>query len=125
MMHLNDATAMANFPPDTIYDKSLESQVVARAYRMGATGPVSVEQLTAKNSIEEVMNRMNAGINVASEVDIDTKDKHAKVHTLLKSAKLIRLQEHKAKKSKLDGHQKHQEVNRKQSAKSGGVRFNF
>jgi len=38
---------------DTIYDKSLEAQVVARAYRMGATGPVFVEQLAAKDSVEE------------------------------------------------------------------------
>jgi hypothetical protein len=40
-------------PLDTIYDKSLEAQVVARAYRMGATGPVFVEQLAAKDSVEE------------------------------------------------------------------------
>lgn len=114
---------MAHFLSDTIYDKSLEAQVVARAYRMGATGPVCVEQLTAKSSIEEVMNQMNAGI--ASEADIDIQDKHAKVHTLLKSAKLLRPQEHKAKRRKLGGHQQEDRGtnNHRQPTKSGGVRF--
>ena len=40
---------------EEIGDKSLEDQVIARAYRMGATGGVEVEQLVAKNTIEELM----------------------------------------------------------------------
>lgn len=40
-------------------DKSLECQVVARAYRMGATENVYVEQLVAKHSIEELIVKMN------------------------------------------------------------------
>jgi hypothetical protein len=75
---------------DSIFDKSLESQVVARAYRMGATGPVYVEELVAKQSIEEVMNQMVSGED-ANEVDTeDLNETRAKVHQLLKSAKLIR-----------------------------------
>eukprot|EP00557_Chaetoceros_sp_GSL56_P009171 CAMPEP_0176494518 /NCGR_PEP_ID=MMETSP0200_2-20121128/10149_1 /TAXON_ID=947934 /ORGANISM="Chaetoceros sp., Strain GSL56" /LENGTH=1522 /DNA_ID=CAMNT_0017892301 /DNA_START=84 /DNA_END=4652 /DNA_ORIENTATION=- len=44
---------------DEILDKSLECQVVARAYRMGATENVYVEQLVAKHSIEELIVKMN------------------------------------------------------------------
>ncbi|KAL7538788.1 hypothetical protein ACHAXR_010846 [Thalassiosira sp. AJA248-18] len=105
---------------DTIYDKSLEAQVVARAYRMGATGSVFVEQLIAKDSVEEVMNQMKLE-EVVSEALIDVKDKHAKVHTLLKSAKLIRPpHESKAKKRKL---KERDQVNLNQAAKARGVRF--
>jgi len=52
---------------DEIFDKSLESQVVARAYRMGAIGHVKVEQLVAKNSIEENMIEMNKRDGNSSE----------------------------------------------------------
>jgi len=44
---------------EEIWDKSLKDQVIARAYRMGATGSVHVEQLVAKNSVEEIMMEMN------------------------------------------------------------------
>jgi len=44
---------------DEIFDKSLESQVVARAYRMGATENVFVEQLVSRHSIEELLVLMN------------------------------------------------------------------
>mmetsp|Transcript_8540 Transcript_8540/g.12168 ORF Transcript_8540/g.12168 Transcript_8540/m.12168 type:complete len:719 (-) Transcript_8540:91-2247(-) len=44
---------------DEIMDKSVERQVVARAYRMGATGHVEVEQLVARNTVEEMIVRMN------------------------------------------------------------------
>lgn len=44
---------------DEIWDTSLKDQVVARAYRMGTVGSVIVEQLVAKQSIEQVMNEIN------------------------------------------------------------------
>lgn len=40
---------------EQVWDKSLESQAVSRAWRMGAKGPVEVETLIAENSIEEQM----------------------------------------------------------------------
>jgi len=40
---------------EQVWDKSLENQVVARAWRMGARGSVNVETLVAENSIEETM----------------------------------------------------------------------
>jgi SNF2 family DNA or RNA helicase len=40
---------------EEVFDKSLEDQVVARAWRMGAKGKVSVETLIAKNSMEVVI----------------------------------------------------------------------
>jgi len=106
---------------DSIYDKSLEAQVVARAYRMGATGPVFVEQLTAKDSVEEVMNRMNDGHLATLDAPTYQKEKHAKLHTLLKSAMFIRpKEEHVEKKRKL-ANSANTDLNH--SAKTGGVRF--
>jgi Helicase conserved C-terminal domain len=40
---------------EEVFDKSLEDQVVARAWRMGASGCVAIETLIAKNTIEEVI----------------------------------------------------------------------
>ena len=40
---------------EKIWDTAVEDQVVARAYRMGATHPVHVEQLIMEGSVEEVM----------------------------------------------------------------------
>ena len=40
---------------EEIWDSRLRDQTVARAWRMGATGSVTVETLLAKNSIEETM----------------------------------------------------------------------
>ena len=95
---------------DELYDKSLEEQIVARAYRMGATGRVEVEQLIARDSVEELMEDMNhrelKSSNVYSDVKssngICTKKQddsqcwhkekatHAKLHYLLKNVRLAR-----------------------------------
>lgn len=103
---------------DEIFDKSLESQVVARAYRMGATEEVFVEQLVSRHSIEElivIMNKRNETKNSLyancdklddftseyyennlqllkgiSNSNLDSKDTHAKVKFLLSNVKLIR-----------------------------------
>jgi Helicase conserved C-terminal domain len=40
---------------EEVFDKSLVDQVVARAWRMGANGRVTIETLIAKNTIEEVI----------------------------------------------------------------------
>jgi hypothetical protein len=97
----------------------VEAQVVARAYRMGATGHVHVEELVAKDSIEEVMNQMVASANeecslsppgqqTTSEAeafsDSNENETKAKIHHLLKSATLIRqkCQGYKTKKRRLD-----------------------
>ena len=50
---------------------------------MGATGSVFVEQLTAKDSVEEVMNQINAGNQIASDASSDQKEKQAKMGLLL------------------------------------------
>eukprot|EP00941_MAST-03F_sp_MAST-3F-sp1_P003715 g3715.t1 len=44
---------------DKIWADDVETQVIARANRMGATQPVIVEQLIAKDTIEELMIKMN------------------------------------------------------------------
>eukprot|EP00555_Chaetoceros_dichaeta_P014105 CAMPEP_0198251466 /NCGR_PEP_ID=MMETSP1447-20131203/2291_1 /TAXON_ID=420782 /ORGANISM="Chaetoceros dichaeta, Strain CCMP1751" /LENGTH=548 /DNA_ID=CAMNT_0043936495 /DNA_START=50 /DNA_END=1696 /DNA_ORIENTATION=- len=49
---------------DEILDKSLESQVVARAYRMGAKERVQVEQLVSRHSVEELIVQMNRETSV-------------------------------------------------------------
>lgn len=40
---------------EPIYDKSLQNQAIARAWRMGATGPVEVETLIASKTVEEAL----------------------------------------------------------------------
>lgn len=52
---------MRNIAPysQNIIDKSLESQVVSRAYRMGASENVFVEQLVSRHTIEELIVTMN------------------------------------------------------------------
>jgi arginine repressor len=63
---------------------------------MGATGPVHVEELVAKHSIEEIMNRMVSGegtkeVEEVEEDHVDFNETRAKIHRLLKSVKLIRV----------------------------------
>ena len=111
----------------------MEAQVVARAYRMGAMGPVFVEELMAKDSVEEVMIQMNEKHGLGLKAPLDKKDKHAKLHLLLKSAKLIRPEkELSIKKRKLlgngeiqltDGPQNDDDTSIKQKAKAVRVRF--
>ena len=91
---------------EQVWDKSLENQVVARAWRMGATGPVDVETLVAENSIEQSMfflernlqqyqSDNNGGGSEVQNFCSTAKDKkrseyqQAKVHYLLKNLKLI------------------------------------
>lgn len=89
--------------------------VVARAYRMGATGRVEVEQLIANDSIEELMESLTEGGQLPvqgdrKEASSGTKEKnyaagmstntaqssrqaktsHAKMHYLLKNVRLAR-----------------------------------
>jgi len=104
---------------DEILDKSIESQVVARAYRMGAKERVQVEQLVSRHSVEELIVQMNRETTVkdlyehnnkgkkvdTSHNSLPTKHKkearsnlaiiekaqqQAKVHFLLSNLKLIR-----------------------------------
>jgi hypothetical protein len=95
---------------DEILDKSLESQVVSRAYRMGASEHVFVEQLVSRNSIEELIVQMNKREKHVENIyandpntfayeskyysnmtdnDLNTDHKH-KVRQLLSNVKLIR-----------------------------------
>ena len=48
---------------EQIWDKSLEEQVVARAWRIGATGAVEVETLIAENSVEVTMSDIEAQLS--------------------------------------------------------------
>ena len=84
---------------DEIWDKSLESQVVSRAYRMGARTRerggkgVVVEKLVAANSIEELIHdKVNSEYSELGSHDDLTKNeesKQARLHFLLKSLKPI------------------------------------
>jgi len=91
---------------EQVWDKSLENQVVARAWRMGAKGSVDVETLVAENSIEQSMFVLEKNLeqdhsdSSASSSEVQNfcstaKDKkrseyqQAKVHYLLKNLKLI------------------------------------
>lgn len=79
---------------EAIWDKSLEQQAVARAWRMGATGPVQVETLLAKNSVEEQMKNleelMKGKAPPASETGSGGSDQRGKIQFLLKSLKFLK-----------------------------------
>lgn len=45
---------------DEIWDKSLEEQVVARAYRMGCAGPVEIDQVVLEHTVEHLMHQVSA-----------------------------------------------------------------
>jgi len=87
---------------------------------MGATGAVHVEKLTAKDSVEEMMVELNTSRHQSAiakdKAKSDPKEKHTELHTLLKSAKLIRPRQDM--KRKADGI----DLNKKKEAKTG-VRF--
>mmetsp|Transcript_6959 Transcript_6959/g.11018 ORF Transcript_6959/g.11018 Transcript_6959/m.11018 type:complete len:735 (+) Transcript_6959:404-2608(+) len=89
---------------EQVWDKSLESQAVSRAWRMGAKGSVQVETLIAENTIEEIMSSLEKGIEQDIDKDsdgvkglesiVEGKDKsseyqRAKVQFLLRNLKLI------------------------------------
>jgi hypothetical protein len=86
---------------EQVYDKSLEEQVIARAWRMGAKGAVEIETLVAKDSVEELMARLDfdlkrglqsseiRGIQSATEKGMASEFQSAKVHFLLKNLRLI------------------------------------
>ena len=49
------------FLADQIWDPAVEQQVIARAFRMGATGPCRVEQLLMRGTLEETLHHMVGG----------------------------------------------------------------
>ena len=56
------------FLMESIWDTSLEAQVIARAHRMGSRTSVLVEQLVARDTVDEVLCRIKAGtLTVAGE----------------------------------------------------------
>ncbi|KAG7363282.1 SNF2 family helicase [Nitzschia inconspicua] len=91
---------------EQVWDKSLESQAVSRAWRMGAKGPVNVETLIAMDSIEETMASLEKGlehdddddnasfeevegVRSVSDGNKASEYQRAKMHYLLKNLKLI------------------------------------
>jgi len=82
---------------DEIWDRSLEQQVVSRAYRMGAKGSVTVQKLVSKDTIEEILHSMTSSTNEssrsASKQDSNNctdLDGQVKLHFLLKKTSFIR-----------------------------------
>ena len=91
---------------EQVWDKSLEHQAVARAWRMGAKGSVEVETLVAESTVEQTMFRLEKSLvedsneGVMSSASLkgmqsvvhaskSTEYKRAKVQFLLKGLKLI------------------------------------
>lgn len=90
---------------EQVWDKSLEQQAVARAWRMGAKGSVEVETLVAENSVEQTMSRLEQkleedtdegislddiqGIQMANEAEKISEYQRAKLQFLLRGLKLI------------------------------------
>ena len=77
---------------DEILDKSLESQVISRAYRMGANTKdgrgVVVEKLVARDTIEEIIEASSK--SGYQKDDRDKSEQQTKLHFLLKRLKPIR-----------------------------------
>ena len=46
------------FLMEPIYDRSFESQIIARAWRMGAKGTVHIYRLAMRGSVEEAIKEM-------------------------------------------------------------------
>lgn len=59
---------------EAVWDKSLENQVVARAWRMGATGRVDVETLVAQNSVEEQMWKLEQAFAGRNDLSLSKED---------------------------------------------------
>lgn len=88
---------------EQVWDKSLEQQAVARAWRMGAKQSVVVETLIAENSVEETMAQLELdaelggqeedqdlqGMQVAVEGRKSGEYQRAKLHFLLRKLRLI------------------------------------
>jgi SNF2 family DNA or RNA helicase len=90
---------------EQVWDKSLENQAVARAWRMGAKGSVEVETLIAEKSVEETMSRLERkleedtdegispddmqGIQSANEAGKSSEYQRTKLQFLLKGLQLI------------------------------------
>jgi SNF2 family DNA or RNA helicase len=90
---------------EQVWDKSLEQQAVARAWRMGAKSSVEVETLIAESSVEATMSRLEQsleqdthqvdpadglqGIKSATEAGKSSEYQRAKLQFLLKSLQLI------------------------------------
>jgi hypothetical protein len=85
---------------EEVWDKSLESQAVARAWRMGAGGHVEVETLIAKDSVESLISdwekkvsstrTKNENESGSSSATSATEFQLAKRNFLLKNAKVIK-----------------------------------
>lgn len=75
---------------EEIWDKALEDQAVARAWRMGASGQVEVETLVAQHSVEEIMLDATNNVPEVSKEDLNLQDKERmKLHSLLCALRLI------------------------------------
>jgi len=76
---------------EEIWDKSLQDQAVARAWRMGAKGRVEVETLTAKNTVEELMQEMEVSRSCGNKQDPRQMREHQQQKTklLLQSVRLL------------------------------------
>ena len=90
---------------EEVWDKSLQSEVVASAWRIGACGHVEVEKLIAKDSVESLMANLQEklvwqegdeiGDNFSGDsndplLDPETESQRAKQNFLLTNAKLIK-----------------------------------
>lgn len=80
---------------EQIWDQSLADQTIARAWRMGASGPVEVETIIARDTVEEAMQAYEAGnlsVRDLPQVKQEAKpedQQQRKAHVLLKSLRFI------------------------------------
>jgi SNF2 family DNA or RNA helicase len=106
---------------EEIWDKSLQDQAVARAWRMGAKGHVEVETLLAKHTVESLMAEADqklANTTDGKELESVTDMMRSKMVHILKNLRLMgsRTRNHQITKRKADD-------NESTSRKKTRVRF--
>ena len=112
---------------EEIWDKSLQDQAVARAWRMGATGRVEVETLLAKDSVESLMTDVEqklasktcCGQQLESAKDV----MRSKMVDILGNLRLMGRGSLGLKRTLIDDDVGHRERPRKKSGGERNVRF--
>lgn len=74
---------------EEIFDKSLMDQVVARAWRMGANGRVTIETLIAKNTIERVIGEQKQSLHDSDNKIHSKNSDQQRFKSLLQSLRFI------------------------------------
>ena len=112
---------------EEIWDKSLQDQAVARAWRMGAAGRVDVETLLAKDSVEslmtEVEQKLASKTSGGQDGESSTDVMRSKMVDILENLRLMGRSSKESKRTRADDADGYRERPRKKPAGERHVRF--